>query len=520
MHTRSTLFTRVSRAGLAALATLAATAIVLAGPASAQQRTRVSVAVTEQIVSTNPYADSVTMMYDVFSQTYGTLTDYNFATGRFDSRFAVSWSNPDPLTWVFKLKKGLKRNNGEPVVAADFVHSIERARKDPQSKQQHNVRYIQSAATPDDETLVIKTTEPVAPMLEYFSRLIVTSKAQFDKFGAAADKEAPFGAGPYAIKQISIDNFIALTKVPDHPDAKPGNPDEVIFKLVKEPESRVTAMLNGEVQIAQLIPPQLVTRVETSSVARIVWENSVELMFIAMSPKYPPWDKKEVRQAVAYAIDRDALIKILLNGQASRLDGPIGPGQYAYDPDLQPKYTFNPAKARELLAKAGYPNGGLEVDYYATVSRYLGDKQVSEAIVPMLEAVGFKVNMKTPEWGTLWAGVQKGSLPFYYMGRGTVVDPSAALSQYFETGVSPRIGYSNPQLDALLAAERQEFDEQKRIAILRKAMALVTEEAPAHFLWRHKLATAVANSVDVVVKPTGGIQPVDIVIKAGRSRAK
>ena len=490
----------------------------IAEEATAQQRSRVTVVVTEQIVSVNPYADSVTMMYDLYSQTYGTLTDYNFETGTYVSRFAESWSNPDPTTWLFKLKKGLKRNNGEPVLAADFPHSISRARSDAQSKQQHNVRYIKDVKTQDEETLVITTTEPVAPMMEYFSRLIVTSKAQFDKLGPAADKEAPFGAGPYALKQLAIDNFIAMTKVPGHPDLKPENPDEVIFKLVKEPESRVTAILNGEAQIAQVIPPQLVPRVQASSGASIVWENSVELMFIAMSPKYPPWDKKEIRQAVAYAIDRDTLIRVLLNGQASRLDGPIGPGQYGYDPDLRPKYTYDPQKARQLLAKAGYPNGGLEVDYYATVSRYVADKQVSEAIVPMLEAVGFKVNLKTPEWGTLWAGVQKGTVPFYYMGRGTVIDPSAALSQYFETGVSPRIGFSNREIDSLLAAERQEFDEKKRIALLRKAMSLVTDEAPAHFLWRHKIATAVANNITVTVKPTGGIHPVDILLKPSRSR--
>ena len=108
----------------------------IAEEATAQQRSRVTVVVTEQIVSVNPYADSVTMMYDLYSQTYGTLTDYNFETGTYVSRFAESWSNPDPTTWLFKLKKGLKRNNGEPVLAADFPHSISRARSDAQSKQQ------------------------------------------------------------------------------------------------------------------------------------------------------------------------------------------------------------------------------------------------------------------------------------------------------------------------------------------------------------------------------------------------
>ena len=84
----------------------------------------------------------------------------------------------------------------------------------------------------------------------------------------------------------------------------------------------------------------------------------------------------------------------------------------------------------------------------------------------MLTAVGIRTKLQTPEWATLWANVQVGKVPFYYMGRGGVVDPSAALSQYFETGGSPRIGYSNPKLDELLSAERQAFDPAKRKKIL------------------------------------------------------
>ncbi len=487
--------------------------------AAAQQRTRVNVAVTETIASINPYSDSVSLMYAIYSQTYGNIVDWSFEKGGYVSRFAESWSNPDKLTWVFKLKKGLKRNNGEPVVAADFVHSIGRAMNDPQSKQKHNVRWIKEMSAPDDHTVIFKTSEPVAPMLEHFSRIAVTSKAQYDKLGPAADKDAAFGAGPYAIRQVAVDNFFAMTKVPGHPDVKPENPDEIIFRIMKEPESRVTALLNGEVQIAQFIPPQLVPRVQGSTAAHVVWEDAVELMFLAMSPEHKPWDKKEARQAVAHAIDRDALIKVLLAGQGTRLDGPIGPGQFGYDPNLKPKYDYNPAKARELLKQAGYPNG-VEIDFVATVGRYIADKQICEAIVPMLEAVGFKVNLKTPEWGTMWSSVQKGGVPFYYMGRGSVIDPSAALSQYFETGQSPRIKFSNPLVDKALAAERQEFDEPKRIALLRQAMSIITEEAPAHFMWRHKMATGVANNVTFKPQPTMDVFGVDIIVKPrGRAAA-
>src|SRR6185312_1035487 len=102
---------------------------------------------------------------------------------------------------------------------------------------------------------------------------------------------------------------------------------------------------------------------------KIEMSDTVEAMFLAMSPRTPPFDKKEVRQAVGYAIDRDLIIKRILQGQATKINGPVGPGQVGYAPDIDYKYKYDPAKSRELLKKAGYPDG-VAVDFYATVGRY------------------------------------------------------------------------------------------------------------------------------------------------------
>ena len=104
---------------------------------------------------------------------------------------------------------------------------------------------------------------------------------------------------------------------------QPDNPDIVIYRLMREPEQRVTALLNGEIQIAQFVPPHLASRIEGSPRHRIVTSGSIEMMFLAMMPKREPWDSKELRQAVAYAIDREAIIKTVLQGQARVLHGPL-----------------------------------------------------------------------------------------------------------------------------------------------------------------------------------------------------
>src|SRR2546430_12080259 len=179
-------------------------------------------------------------------------------------------------------------------------------------------------------------------------------------------------------------------------------------------------------------------------------------MFLAMMPKFKSWDNKLLRQAVAYAIDRDTIIRTLLRGEASRLDGPIGVGQYGYDPNLQPKYVYNPEKARELVKQAGFPNG-VDVELSTPVGRYTLDKQITEAMVPMLNAVGIRTKLLTPEWATLWANVQVGKVPFYYMGRGGGGDPRAPLSPDFGNGGSARLGCFNPKQDELLSPGRPDF---------------------------------------------------------------
>jgi len=477
-------------------------------------QTRVSVGVTETMETYNPYGDSVGLLYGIWSEITGPFCTYNFGTGEFEGRLAKRWEVKDPKTWLFHLDDRYKFNDGSPVTAADVVHSINtRILKDPQSKQKASVAGpIDHAEVVDKDTVKFVTQTPAAPLLSFVCNLlIVTSKAAYDKYGRdKADREHMMGGGPYRLKELIPGQRLVIAKRPDHPEAKKNRraPDEVVFRVMREVEQRVTALLNNEVQIAQFIPPHLRKRVEASAAHQIVPADSIEIMFLAMMPK-PPFDKKEVRQAVCHAIDRDKIINTLLEGFASRLDGPIGKGQYGYDPNLRPKYEYSPEKARKLLAQAGYPNG-VDVELQTPVGRYILDKQITEAMAAMLTSAGIRTKLLTPEWPTLWANVQVGRVPFYYMGRGSVQDPSAALHQYFRTGGSPRIGYSNPKVDELFDKEQQEFSPEQRKAYLRQAMSLLTEEAPACFMWRHKMLWGQAKSVDYEPLPNAFIHGLEM----------
>ena len=506
-HLRTT-FLALMVAGLA-LSMAATTAL-------AQKKTRVTIGVTETMETHNPYGDSVALLYGIYTELTGPLCKYNWKDGKWEPRLAKSWTVEDPNTWVFELDQGYTFNDGSPVTAEDVVHSFKRVLTDPQTKQIASVaRPVKEATAIDKFTVRVTTKKPTAPLLDFLcDALIVTSKAIYDKHGAKeADRKYMYGGGPYKLVELVQGQRMVIAKRPDHPAMvrNPNAPDEIVFRVMREPEQRVAALKNNEVQIAQFIPPHLYKSVDDSPNLKIVPTDSIEIMFLAMQPK-PPFDKKEVRQAVCYAIDRDKIIKTLLQGQAQRLDGPLGPGQLGYNPNLKTRYTYDPKKARELLAKGGYPDG-VAVVLQTPVNRYTLDKQATEAMIPMLNAAGFKAKLMTPEWPTLWANVQKGRVPFFYMGRGGVLDPSGPFHQYFRKGGSPRIGFSHPDLDAALDKEQQTFDPVERNKQLTTVQEMITDLAPACFMWRHQLLWGMANNIEYDPPADARIYGMDISVK-------
>ena len=478
--------------------------------------TEVRIGVVNDYAGWNPYADSTAQMYMTWCQTYGCLGTYDARDGKYKPMLAERWevSTTNPNEWTFYLRKGITRHHdGKELTAEDVAHSLWRNKNDKRSAQKQNTRDVTSWKVIDKYTIKFITKKPTAPLLSFlFDRLIITGKDLYDKHGTGADRKAPWGYGPYMVKDIVVGQRMVLEKNNNWPGIKKSNPDRLIFKRIKEDEARITGLMNGELHIAQFIPPHLLKRVRSKTDVIVKKTSPVEIMFLAMNKTFKPWDNKKVRQAVAYAIDRKAIVNSIFQGGASLLHGPVGPGQYGYTADVTPKYDYNPAKAKQLLAEAGYPNG-VAIDFHTASGRYINDRQSSQAIVPMLEAVGFKVKFHTPEYSSHWPMVRRGRRAFYYQGRGSVVDPSAAIAQYFETGRSPRINYSNPELDKTLLAERKEFDPEKRKKLLAKAFNIIQEDVPAFFLWRINQYYGISKKIDFTPSSTDRIFGHDITVR-------
>lgn len=157
------------------------------------------------------------------------------------------------------------------------------------------------------------------------------------------------------------------------------------------------------------------------------------------------------------------------------------------------------------MKEAGYPDGGPEIELLTSNNRFIADKQATEVMAQMLGRVGFKVKVQVLEYANLWAAVRPGKAPAYYFARGSVFDATDYLSQYFETGGSPRLNYSSPRFDAMIARIRQEFDDARRCELMNEAGAMVVEDAPMIHLWTHTLTSGVSKRVTYSPSPSGEV---------------
>jgi peptide/nickel transport system substrate-binding protein len=225
-----------------------------------------------------------------------------------------------------------------------------------------------------------------------------------------------------------------------------------------------------------------VARLKSNSRIRVQQVQGLRPIFLVLSPAYKPLENVKVRRAITHAIDRDRIIKHILEGYAYPLSGLLSPQVFGYEPSAK-AFAYDPEKARQLLSEAGFPNG-FEIDYYSPTGRYPKDREVAQVIVEQLSKVGIKANLKTPEWSIFNTDYKNGKYPIYLTGRGSLTDADTLFQQYFRTGMTRRtLGYSNPKLDEILEAQQQTFDVKKREKLLWEAHKIILDDAPAIPLW-------------------------------------
>jgi peptide/nickel transport system substrate-binding protein len=288
---------------------------------------------------------------------------------------------------------------------------------------------------------------------------------------------------------------------------------EIVFRKVTEDAARLAALESGQTDFINNVPDHEVARLQKHPRIRIDKIEGLRMFFLAFNMSFKPWDNKLVRQAANYSVDAPAIVKNIFDGIGYPINGPVGANVVGADPKLR-RYPFDPQKSKELLTKAGFPNG-CDIQLYYSAGRYPKDREVCQVVAAQMVKGGFRVELISQEWALFWdkQGVNGGKLPFYYIGRGSLTDADTLYDQYFRTGTTKRTNYSNPDLDKLIEEQQKTADQKKRIAILQKAGKMIMEEAPFIPLYNLADIYGVARNLIWKMRPDEKVLGWDMSIK-------
>ncbi len=318
------------------------------------------------------------------------------SSGALQPGLASSWTvSPDGLSWKFVLAGGSRFSDGTALTARDVKFSVERL-TDAQSTFRSSFSALKGVEAPDDKTVIITTASPFPdlPMLLATRGALIAQRAALEKWGKEYS-EHPVGSGPYMLKEFVSGDRLELVPNPHYAGPQKAKAARVIRRVVPEGLARVAGLLRGEGDLALNLPPEAVASVPPSAPIEIRKQPAALGVSFEMNVLKPYLSDRRVRQALNLAVDREAIIKSILLGNGTVQDSPASPGipgRVKTGP-----YSYDPAKARELLKAAGVPSDWKLV-LWAAPGRYLKDRQVVEAVQGYLRAIGIDAELKLSEW--------------------------------------------------------------------------------------------------------------------------
>ena len=464
--------------------------LVLAGPllAAAQPAGRVVIAQGVDPTTLDPHNHEESPAYNVLLNLYDTLL-FRDKDLKIIPWLAESWRAVNPTTWEFKIRKGVKFHNGEEVDADAVKFSLERIiAPELKMRQAPNFTLIDKIETPDKYTVRVVTKKPF-PTLENQLALrgaIVPPKYFREKDGPTLAK-TPIGSGPFKFVRWAKDEAITMEANESWWGGAP-KIKTLVIRPIPEHTTRVAALQTGEVDVVTNVPPHLVKQVEADAKLYISKAPSVRVIYIWIyTHKYDKEHKvlgpvdwhtkdKRVRQALNYAVNIDEVIKNVLEGNGIRVGTVLTSKHFGFDPKIQP-IKQDVAKAKQLLAEAGYPNG-VDLVLNSPDGRYLKDKEVSEAIGGQLSKAGIRTTVKTHEWGTYLNQMTyvHGAGPIALIGWGnTTWDADGTLTPLFQTG-KLLSNYHNEQFDSLINEAATTVDPKARLGLYSKALQIWVDD--------------------------------------------
>ena len=436
----------------------------------------------------DPQVGKGTAARTVKVQVYRGLVSFH-KDGEIIMDLAESVEQPDDVTYVFKLRDNANWHNGDPVTAEDVKFSLERI-LDPETgaTTRTQLSVIETIEVVDEKTVQLTLSQPTAAFL---SLLAIAESAIVSKnwVEAGNDLDADMmGAGPFKFVEREKGVRIVLEKNPDYYQEGYPKLDKLTFVPYRDENLRVTALKTGDVDIIEYVPWKDMVAIDADPNLKL--ETTVgPFMYLIFNPDREPFNNPQVRKAIGYAIDRQGVLDAAFVGRGSQLFGlPVPENSWLYDESLVNFWDYNPDKAKELLAEAGYPDG-FKAKLLSTAT-YDMHEQTAVVVADSLSKIGIEVELELPEWGARVEQGNAGEYDFAVMGSGAaIIDPDWLTDYYSVEGI--RYGrvpnWSNSEVDRLLGEAASVQDQDERIALYKEFAAIALEEAPYVWLtWREQ----------------------------------
>lgn len=450
---------------------------VAAAPAFADETIRI--ASPYQATTLDPMRSAAAGNIETYGQLYSRLLRRNPETDALEPGLAESWDvSADGLTYTFKLRDA-KFSDGSPITADDVGFSLERIRSDKQSAYPAPLSAVESVTASDPKTVAVKLKSPFSPFLGNLEiwNMGIVSKADVEKQGAEkAFSTAPVTSGPYAVKEWKPNEKLVLE--PNEHYWREGYPksDATVELLeIASPETRVAMLKAGEIDVVRYVQWAQIDDLKTSENIDMRLEPSTTIFMTLLNNKREPFSSMEARQAAAHAVDNKAMTQAVTHGYATPANTTLPSAVDFHDKDY-PGIPFDPAKAKELLAKSGME--GREVKILATSGA--AEQQMALLLQAQWQAIGLKPTIVNVDSGAWWDATGKGdydaAATWWY---NETPDPDLAVrwalcgscgSNSFNTF------YSNPKVDELVEQGTREADPEKRAAIYKEIQKITTEE--------------------------------------------
>ncbi|HIW64572.1 MAG TPA: hypothetical protein H9881_19125 [Candidatus Stackebrandtia excrementipullorum] len=443
----------------------------------------------------DPHMTTSYFSFQVLENVYDTLVepDENL---EMQPALAQSWElSDDQLTWTFQLRDNVTFHDGSPFTADDVLYSYNRI-IDEELSNAWRLSAIEEIVAPDDHTVEVQVSQPSPNLLSNLGGFKGLAIVQQDNVDSGDITTHPIGTGPFSVDEYRSGDSIVLVANENHWAGKPDIPG-VTFRFISEGSTAVAALKSGEVDWTDSIPTQQVEGLAAETETLTLGQTpSNDYWYLALNHNKQPWDDVRVRQAVAYAVDRDAIVQATTYGTATANQLAI-PEQSVWYHEYNP-YSTDLDAAQTLLDQAGITDVTLDL---LVSSEYPETVTAAQIIADNLEPLGITVEIRSPDFATWLDEQNTGNFDMLMMGWLGNIDPDDFYyAQHHSDGANNAQGYANSDVDDLLDQARTETETDTRKKLYADLATIVADEASYIYLYNPSVIQAWVPGLDYEVR--------------------